>query len=107
MTVLFVSHKLAEIDRLCRRVGVLRDGAMRGEFFRDGEPALRLATRAHARCSTAAPRRCGGRGLAGGRSVLRLRGVQVFPDAAPFDLDLHDGQVTVLLGLLGAGRPSC
>ncbi|MDT7582048.1 MAG: simple sugar transport system ATP-binding protein, partial [Pseudonocardiales bacterium] len=37
MTVLFVSHKLAEFDRLCRHVGVLRDGAMRGEFFRDGD----------------------------------------------------------------------
>jgi simple sugar transport system ATP-binding protein len=28
----------------------------------------------------------------------------VFPDAPPFDLDLHENQVTVLLGLLGSGK---
>jgi simple sugar transport system ATP-binding protein len=30
--------------------------------------------------------------------------VQVFADAPPFDLDLQDNQVTVLLGLLGSGK---
>ena len=103
MTVLFVSHKLAEFDRLCRHVGVLRDGAMRGEFFRDGERRFdwpRVLTALFDR-SPSDMRRTG---LPGGRPVLRLRGVQVFPDAAPFDLDLHDGQVTVLLGLLGSGK---
>ena len=103
MTVLFVSHKLAEFDRLCRHVGVLRDGAMRGEFFRDGDRRFdwpRVLTALFDR-SPSEMRRTG---LPTGRSVLALRGVQVFPDAAPFDLDLHDGQVTVLLGLLGSGK---
>ncbi|HEX8520179.1 MAG TPA: sugar ABC transporter ATP-binding protein [Pseudonocardia sp.] len=103
MTVLFVSHKLAEFDRLCRHVGVLRDGAMRGEFFRDGDRPFdwpRVLTALFDR----SPAEMRHAGAAGGRTVLRLRGVRVFPDAPPFDLDLHDGQVTVLLGLLGSGK---
>ena len=103
MTVLFVSHKLAEFDRLCRHVGVLRDGAMRGEFFSDGDHSFdwpSVLTALFDR-SPAEMRRSG---VAGGRTVLRLRGVQVFADAPPFDLDLHENQVTVLLGLLGSGK---
>jgi simple sugar transport system ATP-binding protein len=103
MTVLFVSHKLAEFDRLCRHVGVLRDGAMRGEFFSEGDHSFdwpSVLTALFDR-SPAEMRRSG---VAGGRTVLRLRGVQVFADAPPFDLDLHENQVTVLLGLLGSGK---
>ncbi|WP_425572258.1 ATP-binding cassette domain-containing protein [Pseudonocardia eucalypti] len=43
-------------------------------------------------------------GLAGGETVLGLRGAQVLADSPPFDLDLRKGQVTVLLGLLGSGK---
>ena len=38
-TLLYVSHKLSEFDALCDRVGVLRDGAMQGEFRRTAPPA--------------------------------------------------------------------
>ena len=48
MTTLFVTHKLTEIDQLADRLGVLRDGAMQGEFAPGpGETGVRLAGRAH------------------------------------------------------------
>ncbi|WP_051341729.1 sugar ABC transporter ATP-binding protein [Pseudonocardia spinosispora] len=103
MTVLFVTHKLAEFDRLSNHVGVLRDGAMTGEFDRDETgtfdwpSALQaLFDRQPAESTRAA--------LPGGATAMTLRDVQVFPDSEPFSLELHSGQVTVLLGLLGSGK---
>ncbi|WP_051580011.1 sugar ABC transporter ATP-binding protein [Pseudonocardia acaciae] len=103
MTVLFVTHKLAEFDRLCHHVGVLRDGAMPGEFFRDERHAFdwpEVLTALFDRT----PAQMRRDELPAGPTVLSLRDVQVFPDSKPFDLDLHRGQVTVLLGLLGSGK---
>ena len=103
MTVLFVTHKLAEFDQLCDHVGVLRDGAMTGEFHRaegrlfDWPVALKALF-------DRTPAELNHDELPGGREVLALRGVRLFPDSAPFDLHLRDGQVTVLLGLLGSGK---
>ena len=103
MTVLFVTHKLAEFDQLCDHVGVLRDGAMTGEF--DREPGRGFDWPAALKALfDRTPAELGHQELPGGTSVLGLRGVQLFPGSAPFDLDLRQGQVTVLLGLLGSGK---
>ncbi|GEL20117.1 sugar ABC transporter ATP-binding protein [Pseudonocardia asaccharolytica] len=108
MTALFVTHKLAEFDRLCRRVGVLRDGAMQGEFVSDERhgddrhgfdwPAALTAL------FDRTPAEMQRTELPGGPTVLELSDVQVFADSAPFGLELREGQVTVLLGLLGSGK---
>jgi simple sugar transport system ATP-binding protein len=107
MTTLFVTHKLAEIDQLADRLGVLRDGAMQGEFAPGAQgpeaqgydwPVVLTALfdRAPAESTRVES--------PGGSDVLRLRGVQLAEDTAPFDLDLRDGEVTALLGLLGSGK---
>jgi simple sugar transport system ATP-binding protein len=103
MTVLFVTHKLAEFDQLCDHVGVLRDGAMTGEFHR-AEGRLFDWPSALKALFDRTPAELNHDELPGGREVLALRGVRVFADTAPFDLRLRDGQVTVLLGLLGSGK---
>jgi simple sugar transport system ATP-binding protein len=103
MTVLFVSHKLAEFDRLCDRVGVLRDGAMTGEFDRRAGAGFDWPAALTALFGRA-PEQLGHEELPGGPEVLSLRGVRLFHDSAPFDLDVRRGQVTVLLGLLGSGK---
>jgi simple sugar transport system ATP-binding protein len=103
MTVLFVTHKLAEFDRLCHHVGVLRDGAMPGEFFRDETHAFDWPAVLTALFDRT-PAEMSRDELPAGPTALRLRGVQVFGDSRPFDLELHRGQVTVLLGLLGSGK---
>jgi simple sugar transport system ATP-binding protein len=103
MTVLFVSHKLSEFDQLCHHVGVLRDGAMPGEFFRDERHAFdwpEVLTALFDRT----PAQMRRDELPAGPTALNVSGVQVFAGSRPFDLDLHQGQVTVLLGLLGSGK---
>jgi simple sugar transport system ATP-binding protein len=39
-----------------------------------------------------------------GRGVLELRSVQLLPRSTAFDLSLHENEVVVLTGLLGAGK---
>lgn len=131
MTVLFVSHKLADFDTLCHHVGVLRDGAMQGEFDKAmtaGKAAAPGSEAAGEKTAAKLPQR--GSATAGGfdwpvvlqalfdRSpaemqrtelvgndvVLQMTGVQVLAESQPFDLQLRQGEVTVLLGLLGSGK---
>jgi simple sugar transport system ATP-binding protein len=121
MTVMYVSHKLAEFDILCDHVGVLRDGAMQGEF--DKTPVIGPATGAAATEATdtgskpgfdwaevlqalfnRTPAEMKRTEQLGDAPVLRMAGVRVLPDSDHFDLDLRQGEVTVLLGLLGSGK---
>jgi simple sugar transport system ATP-binding protein len=39
-----------------------------------------------------------------GREVLKLNAMQILPRSAAFDLTLHENEVVVLTGLLGAGK---
>ncbi len=131
MTVLFVSHKLADFDTLCHHVGVLRDGAMQGEFDK-AAPTAAAPTEGIAGAVERAPAPVVKRGsptaggfnwpvvlqalfdrspaemkrteLVGDDVVLEMTGVQVLAESKPFDLQLRQGEVTVLLGLLGSGK---
>jgi simple sugar transport system ATP-binding protein len=103
MTALFVTHKLAEFDQLCHHVGVLRDGAMPGEYYRDEREAFDWPAVLKALFDRS-PADMQRDGQPGGPTVLTLHDVQVFADSAPFTLRLREGQVTVLLGLLGSGK---
>ncbi|MDQ2846282.1 MAG: sugar ABC transporter ATP-binding protein [Actinomycetota bacterium] len=125
MTVLFVSHKLADFDTLCHHVGVLRDGAMQGEFDKAapagtvaaGEKAVPgLPQRGSAPAGgfnwpvvlqalfDRSPAEMKRTELVGDDVVLQMTGVQVLAESEPFDLQLRQGEVTVLLGLLGSGK---
>ena len=101
VAILYVSHHLSEIDTLADSLVVLRDGkirlgqerpfswnevvrAMLGDQVLDEENAI-------------VERR-------GTEVRLALRGVPLRPDRPPQDLDLRAGEVTGLIGLLGAGK---
>ncbi|GAB3120228.1 sugar ABC transporter ATP-binding protein [Glaciibacter psychrotolerans] len=103
MSVLFVTHKLAEIAELADRVGVLRDGEMRGEFSRDADGRFEWSA-VLTELFDKTPSELSHEELPGGDVALRLSGAQVFADSDPFDLDLRTGEVTALLGLLGSGK---
>jgi len=101
VAVLYVSHRIGEIDRLADRIAVLRDGSIRSEQARpfDWPAAVRdmLGERGAAELAEPHDRR-------GDEDVLQLRGVRLFPASAPFDLTLRRGEVTGVVGLLGAGK---
>ncbi|MEV5844562.1 sugar ABC transporter ATP-binding protein [Streptomyces sp. NPDC051985] len=102
IAVLYVSHRLGEIDALADRLVVLRDGRLTDDQAKpfDWDTALRaMLAQAH-EARTARPAREGERG----ETVLALRGVRLFDGRAPLDLDLRGGEVTGVVGLLGAGK---
>ncbi|MEU0413741.1 sugar ABC transporter ATP-binding protein [Streptomyces griseorubiginosus] len=102
IAVLYVSHRLGEIDALADRLVVLRDGRLTEDQVRpfDWDAALRAMLAQAQEATTARPVREG----AEGDVVLSLRGVRLFEGRAPLDLDLRTGEVTGVVGLLGAGK---
>ncbi|OQR61057.1 ABC transporter [Streptomyces maremycinicus] len=107
IAVLYVSHRLGEIDALADRLVVLRDGHLTEDQARpfDWDAALRAMlrlgpARQSQEVTTARPVREGDPG----EVALSLRGVRLFEGRAPLDLDLRAGEVTGVVGLLGAGK---
>ncbi|WP_236190703.1 sugar ABC transporter ATP-binding protein [Pseudomonas pharyngis] len=98
VAILYISHRLSDLQRVADRAVVLRDGQLAGEFS-----ALQLPEALEAMLGQAleahvyAPR-------AAGREVLKLRDVKILPRTQAFDLTLHENEVVVLTGLLGAGK---
>ena len=97
--VLYISHRMGDIRRLADRIVTLRDGAVTGDFARplDHEAAVHamlgrsLEAARHARAEA-------------GRTVAALRDLRAAPGAPPLTLDLREGEVTALVGLVGAGK---
>ncbi len=100
LAVLYVSHRLGEVDALADRAVVLREGRVtsdtRAPFRWDAVLPAMLGEAATSAAPTSA--------LPAGEVAVRLRGVRLLPAGPPLDLDLHAGQVTGVVGLLGAGK---
>jgi len=104
VAVLYVSHRLDEVLRVCDRVSVFRDGRLtrrvtRGELDRSGlvreivgrdlapaEPTTLSADQAH------------------GTPVLQVRGLTRWPVVQDVSFSVRPGEVLGLGGLVGAGR---
>ncbi|MFE7842857.1 sugar ABC transporter ATP-binding protein [Streptomyces sp. NPDC057474] len=102
IAVLYVSHRLGEIDALADRLVVLRDGRLTEDQTRpfDWDAALRAMLAQAQETTTARPVREGDQGDV----ALSLKGVRLFEGRTPLDLDIHAGEVTGVVGLLGAGK---
>ena len=101
MTLIYVSHHLGEIFRLCDRVTVLRNGAKVGTWRTvetdQGELVRQMIGRSlHSQAPLAgAPHR---------GEALRLEGLQPRGAPAGIDLALQYGEIVGIAGLVGAGR---
>jgi ABC-type sugar transport system ATPase subunit len=103
--VIFITHRMDEIERIGDRITVMRTGVTVGGFDRGNwttQQLVRLMTGADAlgaeereRLEPAAERR--------GDVVLSVRGLKLRPDGAPIDLELHAGELIGLAGLEGHG----
>lgn len=101
VAILYVSHRLGEIDALADRLVVLRDGKIRSEqsppfkwdeALKDmlGEEILReLQGITESR---------------GSETILSCRNIALFTESRPFNIDLRQGEVTGVIGLLGSGK---
>ena len=102
VSVLYVSHRLNEIEKLCDRVTVFRDGQSterleKSELTRSrlveaiigGKPPEEEALK---------------RSHEGHKTVLRVDRLSRAPKVDGVSLDLHEGEVLGIAGLVGAGR---
>jgi simple sugar transport system ATP-binding protein len=100
LAILYISHRIADLQAIADRVVVLRGGVVAADFTRpiDFDAAVEAMI---------------GRPLAVARVsrrvsiepvVLALHGVRLLPGRAAFDLELRRGEVVAITGHLGAGK---
>jgi ribose transport system ATP-binding protein len=109
IAVLYVTHKLDEVFRVCQQVTVLRDGRVVHSGPVAGTTRLRLVATMLGR-EVADVREHGATSFseehhaASGPPVLRAVGLTRRPLLDGVSVDVHAGEVVGLAGLLGSGR---
>jgi simple sugar transport system ATP-binding protein len=100
LAILYISHRIADLKALADRVVVMRGGRVVQEFTApvDYEAAVEAMIGRSLHSSRPAAN------ANDGAVVFGLRGAQVLPDSTPFDLDLREGEVVAITGVLGAGK---
>lgn len=101
VAVLFITHRLTEVEAVADRVVGLRDGRNAGELHRgiNRDAMVRLMIGREVTQFYQPPEQ------SDGPAVLRLHGLRTrtYPDA-PVDLEVRSGEILGLAGLVGAGR---
>jgi simple sugar transport system ATP-binding protein len=104
VAVLYVSHRLSEIDSLCDRVVVFRDGTVARTFKAPFETRelveAMLGAAEHGAGAMAFPFT----GRTPGSPILEAEGVCSFRGSSPFSLVVRSGEVVGITGLIGAGK---
>ncbi|QEV99432.1 sugar ABC transporter ATP-binding protein [Microbacterium caowuchunii] len=106
VAILFVSHFLDQVYEICDRVTVLRNGTLVGEYLTKELLRIDLVQKMLGRSAAdlvARPRPESSTDDADA-VFLSARGVSATPGIADADIDLHEGEVLGLGGLLGSGR---
>jgi ABC-type sugar transport system ATPase subunit len=107
VTLLYVSHRLVEVFRLCDRITVLRDGRLAGAFERRQATPGQVV---QAMVGRELPPRTAAPAAVGGAPVLRLERLTRRPRRrrrAGFEdvsLEVRAGEIVALFGLVGSGR---
>lgn len=100
ISIVFVSHRLAEVLAVCQRVTVLRNGKLVGTYPTEGMTQARLSQLMTGQALNLVPRQT----APSGEPVLELRGLSRRGEFEDVSLTLNRGEILGLTGLLGAGR---
>lgn len=101
VAILYVSHRLSEINALADELAVLRDGRIvDSQVLPFDLKAAVTAMLGDGISSDAAELE----ELYGGDTVLNISGHQIFEHSKPIDLEFRGGEVTGIIGLIGAGK---
>jgi len=103
MAIIYISHRMAEIDELADRVTVLRDGCYVGTLARDALTQAALVKMMVGRDLSGFYTKTHGES-APGEIVLSVRNMSDGRRVRDCSLDLRAGEVLGLAGLVGAGR---
>jgi len=101
VAILYVSHRLDEILKLCHRVTVFRDGNSVAVIEKDELTRPRLV---HAIVGGAVEHLSHDKSAVGKAVALSVKGLTRLPKVDNVSLDLHRGEVLGIGGLVGAGR---
>ncbi|HEV6955581.1 MAG TPA: sugar ABC transporter ATP-binding protein [Promicromonospora sp.] len=108
VAILFVSHFLDQVYEVSDRMTVLRNGRLVGEFVTAELPTAELVQHMIGRSMDVleAAEEVAERAErpAGATPLLQVLGLGRKGSIQPFDLDLYEGEVVGLAGLLGSGR---
>lgn len=100
IAVLYISHRIADLSRLADRVVVLRGGTVVSKQARPIDFQAAIASMiGHA--LDVDDRRMAFRDAA---RILDVDGLKLAPDAKPFNLRIHAGEVVAITGALGSGK---
>ena len=101
VSVIFISHKMEDIERLADRVSVFRDGRYIGTWAADKVDRDELITAMAGREITRMyPQKSG----CPGDEVLRVEGLTRVGYFRDVSFDVRRGEIVALTGLVGAGR---
>ncbi|MGA2612519.1 MAG: sugar ABC transporter ATP-binding protein [Spirochaetia bacterium] len=112
MAVIFITHFLDQTFQISDRITILKNGEFVGEF-KTGEISkldliAKMLGKELSEFSYAASTDQIKRDFVGGdkdaKSLLKVKNLGLQGSIAPFDLDLNEGEVLGLAGLLGSGR---
>ena len=106
VAILFVSHFLDQVYEICDRVTVLRDGKLVGEYLTKELLRIDLVQAMLGRSAESLRARPSLHLVdeASSQPFLSARGVSVGSGIASADVDLLEGEVLGVAGLLGSGR---
>jgi ribose transport system ATP-binding protein len=102
ISVIFISHRLHEVERVADRVIVLRDGTLAGKLAKSEighDPMVKLMIGRALKARTAEP------GRAPGAVALKADGIRTAAHPSrTVDLEIRYGEILGLAGLVGSGR---
>ena len=101
VSVIYVSHRLAEIFALCHRVSVLKDGRHVGTRDVSAVTPADLIRMMVGREVLLARQAASG---TPGAVALEARGIESLPQVRDMSLTVREGEIVCLAGLIGAGR---
>ena len=108
VAILFVSHFLEQVYDICDRITVLRNGALVGEYITTELLKLDLVQKMLGRetldLDALAARSANEPPLAERNVKVSAKGISRRNDLLPTDLDIYEGELLGLAGLLGSGR---
>jgi len=112
LAILFITHFLDQTYRISDRITILRNGELVGEFQTEALPKLELIARMLGKelsefsydIMVGESKKESARADQEAKNLLQVKGLGLRGRIAPFNLDLNEGEVLGLAGLLGSGR---
>ncbi len=101
VSILFVSHYLAEVKKISNRVGVIRDGKFGGLLYQPLEIS-QIVKAMVGDLESAFERSCDEKSAK--KLVLELKNLVIEGSNKPINIKIYSGEIVGLIGLIGAGK---